>query len=178
MLFSSASLCKFILIVAYNLLVASNVLLLYLTRNLLMTVWLLQLSELYNGDFIFDKFDCCLSRDGCHFATGTYSNTFRVFCHDGGHTDGTRLEASKNPNRRESMIVLNKLFLFFFCFLSCNLNKLFVTGRHENSRFDSRDEIPCDLDSKLIHLAWHPTTNLIACAEKCSLYMYYAESSF
>ncbi|URE32300.1 serine threonine protein phosphatase 2A 55 kDa regulatory subunit [Musa troglodytarum] len=112
MLFGSASLCKFILVVAYNLLVASNVLFRYLTRNLLMTVWLLQLSELYNGDFIFDKFDCCLSRDGRHFATGTYSNTFKVFCHDGGHTDGTRLEASKNPNRRESMIVLNKLFFF------------------------------------------------------------------
>nr|XP_018677901.1 PREDICTED: serine/threonine protein phosphatase 2A 55 kDa regulatory subunit B beta isoform-like [Musa acuminata subsp. malaccensis] len=132
-----------------------------------------KLSELYNGDFIFDKFDCCLSRDGRHFATGTYSNTFKVFCHDGGHTDGTRLEASKNPNRVSPSQECQK---------NAGLLTFFARGLHrrghENSRFDSSDEIPCDLDSKLIHLAWHPTTNLIACAAKCSLYTYYAESSF
>lgn len=132
-----------------------------------------KLSELYNGDFIFDKFDCCLSRDGRHFATGTYSNTFKVFCHDGGHTDGTRLEASKNPNRVSHSQECQK---------NAGLLTFFARGLHrrghENSRFDSSDEIPCDLDSKLIHLAWHPTTNLIACAAKCSLYTYYAESSF
>lgn len=33
---------------------------------------LLQLSDLYNNDAIFDKFDCCISGDGRHFATGSY----------------------------------------------------------------------------------------------------------
>lgn len=32
----------------------------------------MQLCELYNNDSIFDKFDCCLSGDGIHFATGSY----------------------------------------------------------------------------------------------------------
>ncbi|KVH98928.1 Protein phosphatase 2A, regulatory subunit PR55 [Cynara cardunculus var. scolymus] len=32
-----------------------------------------KLGELYNNDAIFDKFDCCLSGDGTHFATGSYS---------------------------------------------------------------------------------------------------------
>lgn len=31
-----------------------------------------------------------------------------------------------------------------------------------------------DFTSKLLHLAWHPTENSIACAAANSLYMYYA----
>ncbi|MQL72595.1 hypothetical protein Taro_004912 [Colocasia esculenta] len=31
-----------------------------------------KLHELYNNDSIFDKFECCLSGDGLHFATGSY----------------------------------------------------------------------------------------------------------
>jgi hypothetical protein len=31
-----------------------------------------------------------------------------------------------------------------------------------------------DLSTKLLHLAWHPTENSIACAAANSLYMYYA----
>lgn len=31
-----------------------------------------------------------------------------------------------------------------------------------------------DFTSKLLHLAWHPTENLIACGVSNSLYMYYA----
>ena len=31
-----------------------------------------------------------------------------------------------------------------------------------------------DFTSKLLHLAWHPQANLIACAASNSLYMYYA----
>ncbi|KAH8486927.1 hypothetical protein H0E87_025789 [Populus deltoides] len=29
-------------------------------------------SDLYNDDSIFDRFDCCISGDGLHFATGSY----------------------------------------------------------------------------------------------------------
>ncbi|XP_024442721.1 serine/threonine protein phosphatase 2A 55 kDa regulatory subunit B beta isoform isoform X2 [Populus trichocarpa] len=31
-----------------------------------------KLSDLYNDDSIFDKFECCISGDGLHFATGSY----------------------------------------------------------------------------------------------------------
>ncbi len=31
-----------------------------------------------------------------------------------------------------------------------------------------------DFTTKLLHLAWHPTENSIACAAANSLYMYYA----
>jgi hypothetical protein len=32
----------------------------------------LQLSELYTEDYIFDRFSCCASKDGSYFATGSY----------------------------------------------------------------------------------------------------------
>lgn len=38
-----------------------------------------KLSDLYNNDAIFDKFGCCVSGDGLHFATGSYSNQLRIF---------------------------------------------------------------------------------------------------
>lgn len=31
-----------------------------------------------------------------------------------------------------------------------------------------------DFTTKLLHLAWHPTENSLACAASNSLYMYYA----
>ncbi|XVE57166.1 hypothetical protein DITRI_Ditri04bG0070100 [Diplodiscus trichospermus] len=34
-----------------------------------------KLCDLYNNDSIFDKFDCCISGDGLHFATGSYRFT-------------------------------------------------------------------------------------------------------
>lgn len=40
-----------------------------------------------------------------------------------------------------------------------------------NSNFDNEVRFPCDTTSKLTHMAWHPTTNLIACAAANSIYM-------
>ncbi|MBA0564252.1 hypothetical protein Golob_009206 [Gossypium lobatum] len=58
-----------------------------------------KLCDLYNNDSIFDKFECCLSGDGLHFATGSYSNLLRIFFHGGGSDEGATIEASKDPNR-------------------------------------------------------------------------------
>ncbi|TYI53306.1 hypothetical protein E1A91_D12G309800v1 [Gossypium mustelinum] len=57
-----------------------------------------KLCDLYNNDSIFDKFECCLSGDGLHFATGSYSNLLRIFFHGGGSDEGDTIEASKDPN--------------------------------------------------------------------------------
>ncbi|MBA0669744.1 hypothetical protein Goklo_029047, partial [Gossypium klotzschianum] len=57
-----------------------------------------KLCDLYNNDSIFDKFECCLSGDGLHFATGSYSNLLRIFFHGGGSDEGATIEASKDPN--------------------------------------------------------------------------------
>ena len=58
-----------------------------------------KLCDLYENDSIFDKFECCLSGDGLRAATGSYSNTFRVFGTTPGSEEATTLEGSKTPNR-------------------------------------------------------------------------------
>ncbi|XP_057813233.1 serine/threonine protein phosphatase 2A 55 kDa regulatory subunit B beta isoform isoform X2 [Cryptomeria japonica] len=126
-----------------------------------------KLCDLYENDSIFDKFECCLGGNGLHMATGSYSNAFRIFNRFGGSDEGTILEASKNPNRRliptppkpgRSLASLTR-------------------GRTARVNDSAGGEInggAYDSTSKLLHLAWHPTTNVIACAASNSLYMYYA----
>eukprot|EP00193_Tetraselmis_chui_P002242 CAMPEP_0177763542 /NCGR_PEP_ID=MMETSP0491_2-20121128/6927_1 /TAXON_ID=63592 /ORGANISM="Tetraselmis chuii, Strain PLY429" /LENGTH=511 /DNA_ID=CAMNT_0019279657 /DNA_START=495 /DNA_END=2028 /DNA_ORIENTATION=+ len=57
-----------------------------------------RLCDLYENDCIFDKFDCCLSGDGQHVVTGSYSNLYRVF--GVGTGNDTVLESSRDPLRR------------------------------------------------------------------------------
>eukprot|EP01114_Cavostelium_apophysatum_P006091 TRINITY_DN1730_c0_g1_i2.p1 TRINITY_DN1730_c0_g1~~TRINITY_DN1730_c0_g1_i2.p1 ORF type:complete len:468 (+),score=132.32 TRINITY_DN1730_c0_g1_i2:177-1580(+) len=38
-----------------------------------------KLYELYENDFIFDKFELCRSQNDMHFLTGSYSNNFMIF---------------------------------------------------------------------------------------------------
>ncbi|XP_030458258.2 serine/threonine protein phosphatase 2A 55 kDa regulatory subunit B beta isoform-like [Syzygium oleosum] len=127
-----------------------------------------RLSDLYDNDSIFDKFDCCLSGDGLHFATGSYSYLLRIFSHGFGSEEGVTVGSCKNPSRaslpaapraRRSSI--------------SNLARGFYRQARENSSSVANDT-PCDLKQKLLHLAWHPTENLIACAAGSSLFMYYA----
>jgi hypothetical protein len=59
----------------------------------------LQLCDLYENDCIFDKFDCCMNGSASYVASGSYSNTFKVFkCGEGAQ--GIPLEASRDPMRR------------------------------------------------------------------------------
>ncbi|XP_052732097.1 serine/threonine protein phosphatase 2A 55 kDa regulatory subunit B beta isoform isoform X2 [Vigna angularis] len=59
-----------------------------------------KLPELYNNDCIFDKFECCFSGDGLHFATGSYSNILRIFSPGSGREEGIKLEIRGNSNRK------------------------------------------------------------------------------
>ncbi|XP_026387278.1 serine/threonine protein phosphatase 2A 55 kDa regulatory subunit B beta isoform-like [Papaver somniferum] len=127
-----------------------------------------KLCDLYNNDSIFDKFECCLSGDGSQFATGSYSNQFRIFAHGDGSGEGITLEASKNPNSKKQHIQTSRPRRTSISNLARGQFRL---GGHDNST--ENGGIPCDLNSKLLHLAWHPTTNLIACAVANSLYLYY-----
>lgn len=60
----------------------------------------LQLCDLYENDCIFDKFDCSMSGNGQRFATGSYSNTFRVMNRQPSPAPDMILEASRDPLRR------------------------------------------------------------------------------
>jgi serine/threonine-protein phosphatase 2A regulatory subunit B len=130
-----------------------------------------KLCDLYENDSIFDKFECCLSGDGERVATGSYSNVFRVFGAMPGSEEASTLEASKTPNRqlmptpaRPGSRVTTP-----------------ARGRRDSRRVGGSESPGSDMNggvydftSKLLHLAWHPTSNVIACAASNSLYMYYA----
>ncbi|BAS98263.1 Os06g0563300, partial [Oryza sativa Japonica Group] len=125
-----------------------------------------KLCDLYENDSIFDKFECCLSGDGLHVATGSYGNLFRVFGCTPGSTEATTLEASRNPMRRQIVNPTRP---------TRTLTSLARGVRRggENQGVDANGN-SFDFSTKLLHLAWHPTENSIACAAANSLYMYYA----
>ncbi|GMI73045.1 hypothetical protein like AT1G17720 [Hibiscus trionum] len=125
-----------------------------------------KLCDLYENDSIFDKFECCLSGDGLRVATGSYSNLFRVFGCAPGSTESATLEASKNPMRRQVQTPTRP---------SRSLSSITRVVRRgsETPGVDANGN-SFDFTTKLLHLAWHPTENLIACAAANSLYMYYA----
>ncbi|XP_057959578.1 serine/threonine protein phosphatase 2A 55 kDa regulatory subunit B beta isoform-like isoform X3 [Malania oleifera] len=125
-----------------------------------------KLCDLYENDSIFDKFECCLSGDGLRVGTGSYSNLFRVFGCSEGSTEATTLEASKNPMRRQIPTPSRP---------SRSLSSLSRVVRRgaDNSGVDTNGNA-FDFSTKLLHLAWHPAENALACAASNSLYMYYA----
>uniref|UniRef100_A0A7C8YM68 Serine/threonine-protein phosphatase 2A 55 kDa regulatory subunit B n=1 Tax=Opuntia streptacantha TaxID=393608 RepID=A0A7C8YM68_OPUST len=126
-----------------------------------------KLCDLYENDSIFDKFECCLSGDGKRVATGSYSNLFRVFGCSPGSTEATTLEASKNPMRRQVQTPSRPS--------RGSLSSITRVVRRgaENPGVDTNGN-SFDFTTKLLHLAWHPSENSIACAAANSLYMYYA----
>ncbi|XP_022997754.1 serine/threonine protein phosphatase 2A 55 kDa regulatory subunit B beta isoform-like isoform X2 [Cucurbita maxima] len=126
-----------------------------------------KLCDLYENDSIFDKFECCLSGDGLHITTGSYSNLFRVFGSSPGSTEATTLEASKNPTRRQVQTPSRPSRS-----LGSSLTRVVRRGS-ESPGVDANGN-PFDFTTKLLHLAWHPVENSIACAAANSLYMYYA----
>ncbi|KAL1551640.1 Serine/threonine protein phosphatase 2A 55 kDa regulatory subunit B beta isoform [Salvia divinorum] len=126
-----------------------------------------KLCDLYENDSIFDKFECCLSGDGLRVATGSYSNLFRVFGCAPGSTEATTLEASKNPMRRQVQTPSRPSRS-----LGSSITRVVRRGA-ESPGVDANGNT-FDFTTKLLHLAWHPSENSIACAAANSLYMYYA----
>ncbi|XP_024628573.1 serine/threonine protein phosphatase 2A 55 kDa regulatory subunit B beta isoform isoform X4 [Medicago truncatula] len=126
-----------------------------------------RLCDLYENDSIFDKFECCLSGDGSRVSTGSYSNLFRVFGCAPGSTEATTLEASKNPMRRQVPTPSRPSRS-----IGNSITRVVRRGA-ENTGVDANGN-SFDFTTKLLHLAWHPSENSIACAAANSLYMYYA----
>ncbi|CDY46545.1 BnaA08g01840D [Brassica napus] len=123
-----------------------------------------KLCDLYENDSIFDKFECCISGNGLRAATGSYSNMFRVFGVSPGSTETASLEASRNPTRRHVPVPSSP-----FKALSCVVSR----AGSESTGVDGNSNA-LDYTTKLLHLAWHPSENSIACAAGNNLYMYYA----
>ncbi|XP_052143757.1 serine/threonine protein phosphatase 2A 55 kDa regulatory subunit B alpha isoform-like isoform X2 [Oryza glaberrima] len=126
-----------------------------------------KLSELYNNDCIFDRFSCCSSKGGDYFATGSYSNTFKVFSRAAANPNGTTLEASTNPYRIQSFPSAKSQGLL------SNFARGIQRKGQDGPRSDGREDTKCNMTSKVTHLAWHPMENFIVCAANNSLYMYH-----
>lgn len=117
-----------------------------------------KLCDLYENDSIFDKFQCCVNHDGTQIATGSYGNIFKSFnttVHDDGESGGS-FEVSKDPRRRLGARTRG--------------NGYYGTAGGANDFFNLP---PADFRaSKILHMAWHPTEDIIATAAANSLYFF------
>ena len=140
-----------------------------------------KLCDLYESDAIFDKFQCCPGGDGAHVATGSYGNQFKSFDVATGASDA--FEVTKDPQR------LRRARMSF----SKSGNAL---GNGSSPRFGSssprsrrgRDDAETtaaalgqsaapsqpEFNTKILHMAWHPTERVVACAASNSLYIFNA----
>eukprot|EP00163_Fabomonas_tropica_P007427 TRINITY_DN1713_c2_g1_i4.p1 TRINITY_DN1713_c2_g1~~TRINITY_DN1713_c2_g1_i4.p1 ORF type:complete len:450 (-),score=113.87 TRINITY_DN1713_c2_g1_i4:365-1714(-) len=113
-----------------------------------------KLCDLYESDCIFDKFETCFSNDGNYVLTGGYHNYFHVFDRSG--RNDAAIEASKVMPKKKT--------------------KTKTFGRSKKSAGGmmdvSLDQV--NFDKKVLHLAWHPTQNILAVAAMNNLYIYNA----
>lgn len=131
-----------------------------------------KLTQLYESDAIFDKFDCCASGDGSMIATGTYSNFFRVSHSDPLHGHSQLLEGSRDPNRRRlaSQSKFPNRIVGFGRPIQRNSSKNSLNSFRKNEQ--KPDAAITDYLNKISHLDWHPSAPVIASAAQNSLYLY------
>ncbi|RHY29306.1 hypothetical protein DYB32_005244 [Aphanomyces invadans] len=110
-----------------------------------------RLSDLYDTDCIFDKFECAVSGDGNNFITGSYNSEFHIFDRYG------RSDYCLNPvstaGRRRSSAPHHAI------------SKTLANGGDSDS---------LDFTSKVLQTTWHPTSNEVAVAIKNTVYLYSA----
>ena len=131
-----------------------------------------KLSQLYESDAIFDKFDCCASGDGSMIATGTYSNFFRVGPVDPLQGCSQMLEGSRDPHRRRlsSQSKFPNRIVGFGRPIQRSSSRNSLNAAKKN---EPKPEPPItDYLSKVSHVDWHPDAPVIACAAQNSLYLY------
>ncbi|CAA0820915.1 Serine/threonine protein phosphatase 2A 55 kDa regulatory subunit B beta isoform [Striga hermonthica] len=129
-----------------------------------------KLCDLYNNDAIFDKFECCIAKDRLSFATGSYSNHLRVYSYENGNCNGVTIEACRDSDTRKSLVQITTKPRRSSL---SNLARGFYRPGHDAKSAGS-NEFSYDFNCKLLNLAWHPTSNLIACATGGTLFMYHA----
>lgn len=133
------------------------------------------LNELYDIDAIFDKFDVSASADGSSFVTGSYSNFFKVIPNQSSSMQGSEevlLESSRDPNRRRLAPVTGNKITSRFVGFGRNVSTKFQKGVSSKIEDGGHNVLATDFTSKIKHLSWHPTTNLIATASANALYLF------
>lgn len=142
-----------------------------------------KLCDLYESDAIFDKFQCCPGGDGAHVATGSYGNQFKSFDVATGASDA--FEVTKDPQRLRRARQQS---------LKSGLPTVGTAGnsprfgssspRSRRGRDDAETAVAAlgqsaapsqpEFNTKILHMAWHPTERVVACAASNSLYIFNA----
>jgi serine/threonine-protein phosphatase 2A regulatory subunit B len=114
-----------------------------------------KLCVLYENDSIFDKFECGWSGDDKHIVTGSYSNLFRTFRR--GDSEGSTYEASVDACDAPNSVLREKTIPP-------------ASGGARRRRDDNTDNL--DYSKKILHVSWHPNSNIIALAATNNLYIF------
>ena len=121
-----------------------------------------KLCSLYENDCIFDKFECCMSHTGEHIASGSYSNTLRVFGTKTGEDE--LLEASMTPTNVHGASEPART-------RSPRFASLFGKGTAEPEKRKELDLGTLNCYAKVRHMQWHPNTDLLSVARGNEIYM-------
>lgn len=121
-----------------------------------------KLVDLYENDCIFDKFECCMSHTGEHIASGSYSNTLRVFGTRSGSDE--LLEASMTPTNAHGATEPAKI-------RSPRFASLFGKQNPENTKRKELDLNVLNCYAKVRHMQWHPSHPLLSVAKGNEIYM-------
>ena len=151
-----------------------------------------KLCDLYESDAIFDKFQCCPSGDGAHVGTGSYGNQFRSFA-VGGAADPNAgecaFEVTKDPQRlrRVARRLSGKPSGANAAsgpgggfpgrgFGGSGSGSPRAAANSADKEALGQGAAPSqpEFDTKILHMAWHPTERVVACAASNSLYIFNA----
>ena len=128
-----------------------------------------RLCDLYEKDSIFDKFQCCIRGDGKYVASGSYNANLRCFNAFEPGSEGTTTEiTSRMPPRRSESAFGNG---------GTTREDLFVAGAKTPpiSLANSHHyQNLSDFSSNILHAAWHPEEDILACGVSNSLYIFNA----
>mmetsp|Transcript_5290 Transcript_5290/g.9393 ORF Transcript_5290/g.9393 Transcript_5290/m.9393 type:complete len:504 (+) Transcript_5290:229-1740(+) len=121
-----------------------------------------RLSDLYENECIFDKFEVAISGDGNNMATGSYNNNFHIYDRYG--KIDLCIEASKMPPKQQRLYEQQGL----------DFNSLgdSSSGGPLNPKQATTDNNFLDYNRKAMHLSWHPDQPLVAVAGLNNLYIY------
>ncbi|KCV72208.1 protein phosphatase PP2A regulatory subunit B [Fonticula alba] len=118
-----------------------------------------KLCDLYEGDCIFDKFECIFNGDSQKCLTGSYNNNFHIYdIHGNGEV---MLEASKNAFRKKQSLSRSRLGI------RKRRDDLSPSSGGQNSPPEN-----LDITKRILHAAWHPRENSIAVAATNNLFIF------
>lgn len=110
-----------------------------------------KLCDLYENDCIFDKFECTMNYDASLLLTGSYHNNFCIY--DRQTKNEAQIEATKTPSKIKKPVKMKP---------------------RKKGKEDMMNPDNLDYTKKILHVAWHPTENLIAVGASNNLFLFNA----